>query len=160
MSFRIGFGYDAHSLIEGRPLMLGGEQVPFERGLNGHSDADVLLHAIMDALLGAAAMGDIGRCFPDSDPRYKDIESLLLLSQVWDKLMASHFNIANIDATIVAQLPKLTPYMPKMAGNIARCLRLPDTAVNVKATTEEGMGFTGTGQGMAAYAICMVIIDN
>lgn len=149
---RIGLGYDVHRLTEGRPLVLGGVTIPYERGLLGHSDADVLLHALMDALLGAAALGDIGRLFPDSDERYRGADSRVLLREVADLLERSGFSVGNVDVTLIAQRPKIAPYVPRMRENIAADLRLPLEAVSVKATTEEGLGFTGSGEGMAAQA--------
>ena len=149
---RIGLGYDVHRLTEGRPLVLGGVTIPFERGLLGHSDADVLLHALMDALLGAAALGDIGRLFPDSDERYRGADSRVLLREVADLLERSGFSVGNVDVTLIAQRPKIAPYVPRMRENIAADLKLPLEAVSVKATTEEGLGFTGSGEGMAAQA--------
>jgi len=149
---RIGLGYDLHRLTEGRPLVLGGVTIPFERGLLGHSDADVLLHALMDALLGAAALGDIGRLFPDSDERYRGADSRVLLREVADLLERNGFSVGNVDVTLIAQRPKIAPYVPRMRENIAADLKLPLEAVSVKATTEEGLGFTGSGEGMAAQA--------
>ena len=149
---RIGLGYDVHRLTEGRPLVLGGVTIPFERGLLGHSDADVLVHALMDALLGAAALGDIGRLFPDSDERYRGADSRVLLREVADLLERSGFSVGNVDVTLIAQRPKIAPYVPRMRENIAADLKLPLEAVSVKATTEEGLGFTGSGEGMAAQA--------
>ena len=149
---RIGLGYDVHRLTEGRPLVLGGVTIPFERGLLGHSDADVLLHALMDALLVAAALGDIGRLFPDSDERYRGADSRVLLREVADLLERSGFSVGNVDVTLIAQRPKIAPYVPRMRENIAADLKLPLEAVSVKATTEEGLGFTGSGEGMAAQA--------
>ena len=149
---RIGLGYDVHRLTEGRPLVLGGVTIPFERGLLGHSDADVLLHALMDALLGAAALGDIGRLFPDSDERYRGADSRDLLREVADLLERRGFSVGNVDVTLIAQRPKIAPYVPRMRENIAADLKLPLEAVSVKATTEEGLGFTGSGEGMAAQA--------
>ncbi|GAB6158609.1 2-C-methyl-D-erythritol 2,4-cyclodiphosphate synthase [Desulfotomaculum varum] len=151
---RVGIGYDVHKLVPERPLILGGVTIPYERGLLGHSDADVLIHAIMDALLGAAAMGDIGVHFPDSDPRYKGIASLKLLAEVKAKLAAANYAINNLDAVVVAQAPKLAPHIPAMKENIARVLGLVPTAVNVKATTTEQLGFAGRGEGIGAYAVC------
>ena len=153
---RIGTGYDVHRLQEGRALILGGVDIPYEKGLLGHSDADVLLHAIMDALLGAAALGDIGRHFPDHDPAYEGISSLKLLEQVGHFLDEDNFVIENIDATIIAQRPKLMPYLDQMRENIAHTLGLDLSRVNVKATTEEGLGFTGAGEGIAAQAVCLL----
>lgn len=153
---RIGMGYDVHRLVEGRDLIIGGVKIPYEKGLLGHSDADVLLHAVMDALLGAAAMGDIGKHFPDTDPAYKGISSLLLLEKVGELLEEKTFLIENIDATIIAQAPKMRPYIDGMRENIARVLRIQTDQVNVKATTEEGLGFTGAGEGISAQAVCVL----
>lgn len=153
---RVGMGYDVHRLAEGRRLILGGVEIPYEKGLLGHSDADVLVHAVMDALLGAAALGDIGRHFPDSDPKYSGISSILLLRQVGEMLEEKCFLIENIDATVIAQRPKLMKYMDEMKRNIADALGLDEDRVNVKATTEEGLGFTGSGEGISAQAVCMV----
>ena len=153
---RIGMGYDVHQMVEDRRLIIGGVTIPYERGLLGHSDADVLLHAIMDALLGAAALGDIGKHFPDSDPAYEGISSLLLLQKVGALLEKEGFLIENIDATIIAQAPKMRPYIDTMRENIAKVLGLEVSQVNVKATTEEGLGFTGAGQGISSQAICML----
>lgn len=153
---RIGMGYDVHKLVENRDLILGGVIVPYEKGLLGHSDADVLTHAIMDALLGAAALGDIGRHFPDTDETYKGISSIELLKEVKKLIDDKLFVIENIDATIIAQKPKLASYIPTMVTNIANALQIKEDQVNVKATTEEGLGFTGEGQGISANAICML----
>lgn len=153
---RVGTGYDVHRLVEDRELILGGVRIPYEKGLLGHSDADVLLHAIMDALLGAAAMGDIGKHFPDNDPTYEGISSLALLDKVGALLLEQGFLVENIDATIIAQAPKLRPYIDAMRENIARVLGLDADHVNVKATTEEGLGFTGRGEGISAQAICLL----
>ena len=153
---RIGQGYDVHRLVEGRDLILGGVTVPYEKGLLGHSDADVLVHAVMDALLGAAALGDIGQHFPDTDPAYKGISSIKLLEAVGKLLEEKGYVIENIDATIIAQRPKLAAYRPQMAENIAHALKLPVNRVSVKATTEEGLGFTGTGEGISSQAICAI----
>jgi 2-C-methyl-D-erythritol 2,4-cyclodiphosphate synthase len=153
---RIGMGYDVHRLTEGRDLIIGGVNIPYEKGLLGHSDADVLLHAIMDALLGAAALGDIGQHFPDTDPKYKGISSLALLSYVGKLLEDHNYIIGNIDATIIAQKPKLSPYREDMRQNIASALGIEMDQINVKATTEEGLGFTGNGEGMSAQAIAML----
>ena len=153
---RIGTGYDVHRLAEGRALILGGVQIPYEKGLLGHSDADVLIHAVMDALLGAAALGDIGKHFPDSDPAYAGISSLLLLERTFFLLKEAGYGIINIDTTIVAQKPKLAAYIESMRDNIARCLKLLPEQVSVKATTEEGLGFTGRGEGIAAQAVCLI----
>lgn len=153
---RIGMGYDVHRLVEDRKLVLGGVEIPYEKGLLGHSDADVLLHAVMDALLGAAALGDIGKHFPDSDPAYKGISSIVLLKHVGELLQTKGWKIGNIDATVIAQRPKLAPYIMNMRENIAEALYIEIDQINVKATTEEGLGFTGEGLGMAANAICIV----
>lgn len=153
---RIGTGYDVHRLVEGRRLILGGVDIPYERGLLGHSDADVLVHAVMDALLGAAAMGDIGALFPDSDPRYEGADSLVLLREVCRRLRAAGHEPVNVDATIVAQAPKLAPHIPAMRGNIAAAMGLDVSRVSVKATTEERLGFTGEGLGMAAQAAALI----
>ncbi|MDE7259920.1 MAG: 2-C-methyl-D-erythritol 2,4-cyclodiphosphate synthase [Lachnospiraceae bacterium] len=153
---RIGMGYDVHRLTEERKLILGGVEIPYEKGLLGHSDADVLLHAIMDALLGAAALGDIGKHFPDTDPAYKGISSIELLKRVGELLTENSFLIENIDATIIAQAPKMRPYIDQMRENIAAALDIETEQVNVKATTEEGLGFTGTGEGISSQAICML----
>ncbi|MCM1570157.1 MAG: 2-C-methyl-D-erythritol 2,4-cyclodiphosphate synthase [Roseburia sp.] len=153
---RIGMGYDVHRLTKGRDLIVGGVKIPYEKGLLGHSDADVLLHAVMDALLGAAALGDIGKHFPDSDPAYKGADSLKLLEQVGELLGRERFLIENIDATIIAQAPKMRPYIDRMRENIAGALGIEAGQVNVKATTEEGLGFTGSGEGISAQAICML----
>ena len=153
---RIGHGYDVHRLVEGRALILGGVEIEFEKGLLGHSDADVLTHAVMDALLGAAALGDIGKLFPDSDPTYKGADSLILLRVVGDCLRDAGYRIENIDATVLAQRPKLAPHILQMRQNIAAALLLDVQAVSVKATTEEKLGFTGSGEGMAAHAVCLI----
>lgn len=153
---RIGMGYDVHRLTEGRALVIGGVEIPYEKGLLGHSDADVLIHAIMDALLGAAALGDIGKHFPDTDPAYKGISSIKLLEHVGKLLEDNLFLIENIDATIIAQAPKMRPYIDTMRENIANALKIQAEQVNVKATTEEGLGFTGTGEGISAQAVCML----
>ena len=153
---RIGQGYDVHKLVEGRDLILGGVTVPYEKGLLGHSDADVLVHAVMDALLGAAALGDIGQHFPDTDPKYKGISSIALLTEVGALLEAEGYVIENIDATIIAQRPKMAPYIEQMRKNIADTLGLDVDQVNVKATTEEGLGFTGTGEGISSQAITLL----
>ena len=152
----IGMGYDVHRLVEERKLIMGGVEIPFEKGLLGHSDADVLLHAIMDALLGAAALGDIGKFFPDNDPAYEGADSVMLLKKVGEMLQEQRFLIENIDATIIAQMPKMRPYIDQMRQNIADTLELDLSQVNVKATTEEGLGFTGTGEGISAQAICLL----
>lgn len=153
---RIGTGYDVHRLTEDRALILGGVVVPYEKGLLGHSDADVLLHAIMDALLGAAALGDIGKHFPDSEEKYRGISSLELLKEVKQLLDEELFLVENIDATIIAQKPKLAPYLQEMRENIASVLQIDISQVNVKATTEEGLGFTGAGEGIASQAVCLL----
>jgi 2-C-methyl-D-erythritol 2,4-cyclodiphosphate synthase len=153
---RIGTGYDVHRLVSGRKLMIGGVEIPSEQGLLGHSDADVLLHAICDALLGAACLGDIGRHFPDTAPKYKGISSLVLLEEVRRLLGEAGFRVNNIDATIVAEKPKMTPHIRAMVENIATAVNTDRSLVNVKATTTEGLGFTGRGEGMAAYAVCTI----
>ena len=153
---RIGHGYDVHRLVEGRDLILGGVNIPYEKGLLGHSDADVLTHAIMDALLGAAALGDIGKHFPDTDPAYKGADSLKLAAHVAALLHAQGYRIGNIDATVIAQAPKLAPHIPTMRQNLARALGCDCGCINIKATTEEHLGFTGEGLGMAAHAVCLI----
>ena len=153
---RIGMGYDVHKLVENRPLIIGGVEIPYHLGLLGHSDADVLLHAVMDALLGAAALGDIGKHFPDTDEAYKGISSMVLLEKVGELLEEKMFLIDNIDATIIAQAPKMRPYIDTMRENIAKALKIDIDQVNVKATTEEGLGFTGEGLGISSQAICML----
>ena len=153
---RIGHGYDVHRLTEGRKLILGGVDIPYEKGLLGHSDADVLTHAIMDALLGAAALGDIGKLFPDPDPAYAGADSLMLLERVRERLSKAGYRVGNIDATILAQRPKLAPHIPQMRTNLANRLGIEVDQVSIKATTEEGLGFTGTGEGMAAHAVCLL----
>lgn len=153
---RIGHGYDVHKLVKDRDLILGGVKIPFEFGLLGHSDADVLTHAIMDALLGAASMGDIGKLFPDNDPKFKNADSLKLLEIVCEKIKAQGFKIENIDSTIVAQKPKLASYIPMMRENIAKICKLNLSEVSVKATTEENLGFTGERLGIKAYAVCLL----
>lgn len=150
---RFGMGYDVHQLVENRKLIIGGVDIPCEKGLLGHSDADVLLHAISDALLGAAALGDIGKHFPDTDPRYKGADSLKLLEEVGNLLAEKGYVVGNVDATIVAQKPKMLPHIPQMRENIARVLRVDIDQINVKATTEEHLGFTGSGQGISSYAV-------
>lgn len=157
---RIGQGYDVHRLTEGRALVLGGVTVPWEKGLLGHSDADVLLHALMDALLGAAALGDIGRLFPDSDARYEGADSRVLLREVGKVLTQNGYTVGNVDATLIAQRPKVAPYIPQMRANIAADLGLPLDAVSVKATTEEGLGFTGDGSGMSAQAVALIFKEQ
>ncbi len=156
MTIRIGTGYDVHRLVAGRKLIIGGVDIPHGQGLLGHSDADVLLHAVCDALLGAAGMGDIGRHFPDSDPAYKGISSLALLSEVRRLIGRSAFQVNNIDATIVAERPKMAPHIPLMVANIAAAAGADPSAVNIKATTTEGLGFAGRGEGIAAYAVCTI----
>lgn len=151
---RVGLGYDVHKLTEGRDLILGGVNIPYEKGLLGHSDADVLVHAIMDALLGAAALGDIGKHFPDTDPKYKGISSMKLLEHVAGLIAEKGYIVENIDATIIAQKPKMRPHIEQMEKNIAAALKISEDQINVKATTEEGLGFTGTEQGISAQAIC------
>lgn len=153
---RIGQGYDVHRLINGRKLIMGGVDIPHETGLLGHSDADVLTHAICDALLGAAALGDIGRHFPDSDEKYKGISSLLLLAEVGKMLRGKHYEINNIDAIIIAQAPKFAPFIEEMRTNVANALNISIDSVGIKATTEEGLGFTGNKQGIAASAVCII----
>ena len=153
---RIGMGYDVHKLTENRKLILGGVEIPYEKGLLGHSDADVVVHAIMDALLGAAALGDIGQHFPDTDPAYEGISSIKLLTHVGNLLEEHNYVIENIDATIIAQRPKLATYMPEMVKNVAGALGLEGDQVNIKATTEEGLGFTGSGEGISAQAVCLL----
>ena len=158
---RVGMGYDVHKLVEGRRLILGGVEIPYEKGLLGHSDADVLVHAVMDALLGAAALGDIGKHFPDTDPAYEGADSMKLLEEVRKLLDEHNFMIGNVDATVIAQRPKLAPYIEMMRENIAARLLIDKNQVNVKATTEEGLGFTGQGQGISSQAICLLeTIDN
>ena len=154
---RIGHGYDVHRLVEGRKLILGGVEIPWHLGLDGHSDADVLVHAIMDALLGAAALGDIGKLFPDTDPTFKGIDSLLLLKEVSLRLKEKGYAVGNIDATVIAQKPKLAPHIPQMVKNIASVLETAEENINVKATTEEKLGFTGKEEGIAAHAVCLLI---
>ena len=153
---RIGHGYDVHQLVEGRPLILGGVNIPFEKGLLGHSDADVLIHALMDAMLGAAGLGDIGKHFPDSDERYKGISSLKLLEHVVALLAEKGFMFGNVDITLIAQRPKIGPYMPQMLRNLAGVIGCEENRLNIKATTEEKLGFTGAGAGMACHAVCLL----
>lgn len=153
---RIGHGYDVHRLVEGRDLILGGVKIDYEKGLDGHSDADVLLHAVSDALLGAAGLGDIGRHFPDTDPQYKGADSLKLLAIVGRKVAEKGFRVGNIDVTMIAQKPKLKDHIAEMERNIASALGIAPDRVNVKATTEEKLGFTGTGEGMACHAVCLL----
>ena len=153
---RIGHGYDVHRLVEGRSLILGGVRIPFEKGLDGHSDADVLTHAVMDALLGAAAMGDIGKLFPDNDDRYLGADSIALLREVDRRLTEAGYRLGNLDVTVIAQRPKLAPYINQMRQNLAAALRTELQNVSVKATTEEHLGFTGSGEGIAAHAVCLL----
>ena len=153
---RIGHGYDVHRLTTGRRLILGGVDIPYEKGLLGHSDADVLLHAISDALLGAAALGDIGKLFPDTDKKYEGADSLVLLQRVATRIYCEGYAISNVDATVIAQAPKLAPHIQKMRANIARALNLDISCVSVKATTEEHLGFTGEGLGISAHAVCLI----
>ncbi|GIM28542.1 2-C-methyl-D-erythritol 2,4-cyclodiphosphate synthase [Clostridium polyendosporum] len=153
---RVGLGYDVHKLVENRELILGGVTIPFEKGLLGHSDADVLLHAIMDSLLGAAALGDIGKHFPDNDERFKGASSIILLSHVENLLKEKSYNIINIDATIIAQKPKMAPYIMQMRENIGKTLNITIDQINIKATTEEGLGFTGRCEGISAQSICLI----
>ena len=153
---RIGHGYDVHRLVSGRPLIIGGVSIPFKLGLLGHSDADVLIHAVCDALLGAAGLGDIGKHFPDTDSAYKDIDSRLLLRKTSELIKEKGFNTVNADITVIAQKPKLASYIPEMKRNIASDLNIPPDCINIKATTEEGLGFTGSGEGIAAHAVCLI----
>ena len=153
---RIGHGYDVHRLVEGRDLILGGVKIDYEKGLLGHSDADVLLHAVSDALLGAAGLGDIGRHFPDTDPQYKGADSLMLLREVYRKIAEKGYRVGNIDVTMIAQKPKLKDYIPQMQANIAAAVEVSPDRVNVKATTEEHLGFTGEGLGMSCHAVCLL----
>lgn len=155
---RIGHGYDVHRLVENRDLIVGGVKIDYEKGLLGHSDADVLLHAVSDSLLGAAALGDIGGMFPDNDPEFLDADSLVLLRKVYERLRENGYRVINVDATIIAQKPKMKPYIPEMRINIAAALSLDTDSVSVKATTEEEMGFTGRGEGISAHCVCL--IDN
>lgn len=157
---RIGQGYDVHRLTAGRKLILGGVEIPFEKGLLGHSDADVLLHALCDALLGGAALGDIGKHFPDSDPAYAGVSSLLLLKETARLLREAGYTVGNVDSTVIAQKPKLAPFLPEMRENIARVLVIPVESVSVKATTEEGLGFTGSGEGIAASAVALLLKER
>ena len=153
---RIGHGYDVHRLVPDRKLILGGVDIPYEKGLLGHSDADVLLHAVSDSLLGAAGLGDIGRHFPDTDPKYKGADSLALLREVYRKVSEKGFRVGNIDVTMIAQKPKLKDFIPRMRENIAAAVNVTPDRVNVKATTEEKLGFTGSGEGMACHAVCLL----
>lgn len=154
---RVGHGYDVHRLVGGRKLILGGVDIPWEKGLLGHSDADVLVHAVMDALLGAAGLWDIGHAFPDNDPAYAGIDSMVLLARVRDMLTEKGYTVGNVDATILAQRPKLAGHIPQMRRNIAQVLEVEEDCINVKATTEEGLGFTGSGEGMAAHAVALLV---
>ena len=153
---RIGHGYDVHKLVEGRKLIMGGVEIPYEKGLLGHSDADVLLHAISDALLGAAALGDIGKLFPDTDPKFKGADSMVLMAEVYRNIKEKGYKVVNVDATIIAQRPKMRNYIDTMRTNIAKVLECDVDCINVKATTEEGMGFTGEGMGISAHAVCLI----
>ena len=153
---RVGHGYDVHRLVENRPLIMGGVEIPYEKGLLGHSDADVLLHAVIDALLGAAAMGDIGKLFPDTDQKYLDISSMILLETTYQRLHEAGYEVVNIDATVVAQKPKIAAFIPQMRQNIAATVHAELDQVNVKGTTEEKLGFTGDGSGIAAHAVCLI----
>ena len=158
---RVGMGYDVHKLVEGRELIIGGVNIPYEKGLLGHSDADVLIHSVMDSILGALALGDIGKHFPDTDEKYKGIDSIKLLQFVYNLMIEKGYNIGNIDCTIIAQSPKMAPYIYSMRENISKSLNTDIENINVKATTEEGLGFTGTKQGIAAHSICMLVkVDN
>ena len=157
LDFRIGHGYDVHRLVEGRLLILGGVTVPYERGLLGHSDADVLTHAVMDAVLGAAGLGDIGKHFPDTDETYRGADSLRLAEAVCEKIAARGYTVNNIDATIIAQRPKLAPYIAEMKQHLSAVFKIDEDAVNVKATTEEKLGFTGSGEGIAAHAVASIV---
>ncbi|MBO5051278.1 MAG: 2-C-methyl-D-erythritol 2,4-cyclodiphosphate synthase [Clostridia bacterium] len=154
---RIGHGYDVHRLVEGRPLIIGGVEIPYERGLLGHSDADVLLHAVMDAVLGAMGAPDIGHLFPDKDERYRGISSMKLAACVGERMREEGYAVGNIDVTVIAQRPKMAPYLAEMKKNVAKALGCDLSAVNIKATTEEGLGFTGTGEGIAAHAVCLLV---
>lgn len=153
---RIGHGYDVHRLVEGRKLILGGVDIPFDKGLLGHSDADVLLHALCDALLGAAALGDIGKLFPDNDMKFKDIDSMLLLGETVETLKRNGYSLVNADVTVIAQAPKLSPYVLQMRENIAKKIGVDLDRISVKATTEEKLGFTGSGEGISAHAVCLI----
>lgn len=158
---RVGMGYDVHKLVEGRELIIGGVNIPYEKGLLGHSDADVLIHSVMDSILGALTLGDIGKHFPDTDEKYKGIDSIKLLQFVYNLMIEKGYNIGNIDCTIIAQSPKMAPYIYSMRENISKSLNTDIENINVKATTEEGLGFTGSKQGIAAQSICMLVkVDN
>lgn len=154
---RIGQSIDIHQLVEGRPLILGGVEIPYEKGLKGHSDADVLLHAIIESIIGAMGLGDIGKHFPDTDPKYKGADSIKLLEFVGELLNKNNYKISNIDATIIAQRPKMAPHIPTMRENIAKALNIDLDQINVKATTEEGLGFTGSGEGISSQSICLLV---
>lgn len=156
MNFKVGHGYDLHRLVEGRRLILGGVDIPFEKGLLGHSDADVAVHALMDALLGALALGDIGKHFPDKDPEYAGISSISLLKKVYDLILRENYTLSNADVTIIAQRPKLLPYIPEMRKNIAETLGCDISLISIKATTEEGLGFTGSGEAISSHAVCIL----
>ena len=160
INYRIGHGYDVHRLVAERPLVLGGVTVPHSLGLLGHSDADVLLHAVMDAILGAMGLGDIGRHFPDTDPAFSGIDSMILADHVAQKMLGNGYSVGNIDATVIAQRPKLAPYVEEMRTKIATVFRCEPSAVNVKATTEEGLGFTGRGEAIAAHAVCLLCLQK
>ena len=157
MRIRIGHGYDVHRLVENRKLILGGVEIPYKYGLLGHSDADVLVHSIMDAILGAMGKGDIGKLFPDTDDKYKDIDSLILLERVINIMENEKYSIGNIDCTIIAQKPKLSTFVTQMSQNIARVCKTNEENINIKATTEEGLGFTGTGEGIAVHSVCLLV---
>lgn len=157
MKIRIGHGYDVHKLVENRKLILGGVEIPYKHGLMGHSDADVLVHSIMDAILGAMGKGDIGRLFPDTDDKYKDIDSLILLERVISIMEDEKYSIGNIDCTIIAQKPKLSTFVTQMSQNIARVCKINEENINIKATTEEGLGFTGSGEGIAVHSVCLLV---
>ncbi|GAA0108752.1 2-C-methyl-D-erythritol 2,4-cyclodiphosphate synthase [Clostridium tertium] len=157
---RIGLGYDVHRLVEGRDLIIGGVKIPYEKGLLGHSDADVLLHAIMDSLLGASALGDIGKHFPDTDEKFKGISSIKLLEEVGKLLLSNGYSINNIDSSIIAQKPKMAPFIQQMRENIANALNIDLMQINVKATTEEGLGFTGNGEGISSQSICLLEVNS
>lgn len=156
MNFRVGHGYDLHRLVEGRKLILGGVDIPFEKGLLGHSDADVAVHALMDALLGALALGDIGKHFPDNDPEYCGISSILLLKKVYALISSENYTLSNADITIIAQKPKLLPYIPEMRKSVAEALGCDISQISIKATTEEGLGFTGSGEAISAHTVCIL----
>ena len=157
MKIRIGHGYDVHKLVENRKLILGGVEIPYKYGLLGHSDADVLVHSIMDAILGAMGKGDIGKLFPDTDDKYKDIDSLILLERVINIMENEKYSIGNIDCTIIAQKPKLSTFVTQMSQNIARVCKTNEENINIKATTEEGLGFTGSGEGIAVHSVCLLV---